>query len=134
MLQPIHFLHIIVMSSMMAFFALPAAAAADDNYASALSQEASGNPMVSVSRRMASSGRGGLIGREDPAEVKAARLGIITPYGKNALVQELRAYYPASYHHFRGLDRGKVQVLVDEFEDNGDVIKVLSLMDAMGQD
>jgi len=120
---------------MAAVFALPAAAAADDDYASALSREASSNRLVSVSSRTVSAGRspyqGSLVSQEDPAEVRAARLGIITPYGKNALVQELRAYYPESYRFFRGLDRGKVQILVDEFEKTGDVVKVLGRMDHM---
>ena len=132
--QLLNLLHIFAISSMAVLFALPAAAAADDDYASALSREAEGNLIASTSTGIARpSYKGSVVTQEDPAEVRAARLGVITPYGKNALVQELRAYYPASYRSFRGLDKGRVQVLVDEFEDSGDVIKVLSLMDKMAQ-
>jgi len=133
--QPLHFLRFLAISMMALVFALPAAAAADDDYASALSREASNNRIVSVSRTVSvdrSQYQGSLMNQqEDPADVRAARLGVITPYGKNALVQELRAYYPSSYRFFRGLDRSKVQVLVNEFENTGDVVKVLSLMDKM---
>ena len=136
MLKSLYFLTILAISSMAAWFALPAVAAADDDYAGTLSREATRNPMVSVSIGTAQlsprlSHEGFLAVQDDPADVRAARLGIITPYGKNALVQELRAYYPESYRLFRGLDRGKVQVLVDEFENTGDVVKVLGRMDQM---
>lgn len=132
--QLLHFIQLIAISSVALLFALPAAAAADDDYVSALSREASGDSQVLVATgRVRPSYEAGSSAQVDPDDVKAARLGIITPYGKNALVQELRAYYPASYRSFRGLDRGKVQVLVDAFKDSGDVTKVLSLMDGMVQ-
>ena len=140
MLKFPHFITTLLISSMATWFALPAVAAADGDYASALSREAKLSPMVSVSVTTArlsqqapqpSYSKNSTAAQEDPAEVRAARLGVITPYGKNALVQELRAYYPASYRFFRGLDRDRVQVLVDEFENSGDVTKVLSLMDKM---
>ena len=67
----------------------------------------------------------------EDTEITAARLGVMTPYGKRALVQELRNYYPASYRDFRGLDNAQVNELVVLFEANGNLNQVLANMDQM---
>jgi len=68
---------------------------------------------------------------EAATEVTAARLGVTTPYGKKALVQELRNYYPGSYSTFRGLSREQVNELVRLFSAGGDLNQVLAKMDRM---
>ena len=65
-------------------------------------------------------------------EITAARLGVMTPYGKRALVQELRNYYPGSYRDFRSLDGVQVNELVVLFEQSGNINQVLGRMDKMG--
>jgi len=65
------------------------------------------------------------------SEITAARLGVMTPYGKRALVQELRNYYPGSYREFRTLDGQQVNELVMLFEQTGNLNQVLAKMDRM---
>lgn len=64
-------------------------------------------------------------------DIQAARLGITTPVGKEALVQELRNYYPGSYRAFRGLDSEQVSELVELFSNTGELGDVLMRMDTM---
>ena len=67
----------------------------------------------------------------EKTEITAARLGVMTPYGKRALVQELRNYYPGSYREFRTLDGQQVNELVMLFEVTGNLNQVLAKMDGM---
>lgn len=68
---------------------------------------------------------------DESTEITAARLGVMTPYGKRALVQELRNYYPGSYRDFRSLDSAQVYQLVVMFEQSGNLNEVLAKMDKM---
>ena len=68
----------------------------------------------------------------ESTEIRAARLGVMTPYGKRALVQELRNYYPGSYRDFRSLNTAQVNELVVLFEETGNLNEVLAQMDTMG--
>lgn len=107
--------------------ALPVAAVADKDYAGALEREAGGTRVTVV----APTAR--VVGVEpfDPMAVRAAQLGVITPYGKAALVDELRSYYPGAYRSFRALSDSQVRQLVLEFEQHANIVSVLSLMDGM---
>jgi len=67
----------------------------------------------------------------EETDIQAARLGITTPVGKQALVQELRNYYPGSYRTFRGLDPQQVKELVELFSNTGELGDVLMRMDTM---
>jgi len=69
--------------------------------------------------------------KNESTEIKAARLGVMTPYGKRALVQELRNYYPGSYRDFRSLNTDQVNELVVLFEQTGNLNQVLAHMDTM---
>lgn len=94
--------------------ALPAAAAADKEYADALEREA---------------GQTGVV--QYPSELAIGRSGPVAEDVERALVEELRSYYPASYRAFRGLTEQQVEQLVAVFAERADIIAVLKEMDRM---
>ena len=70
-------------------------------------------------------------GDRESREIIAARLGVMTPYGKRALVEELRNYYPGAYREFRRLNTKQVNDLVALFVESRNLNQVLANMDQM---
>jgi hypothetical protein len=121
---------------MAALSAWPVAAAnalSNDDFLAMTNSQANETDMPDSSKVQQSAQEAAVVnGDAESTEITAARLGVMTPYGKRALVQELRNYYPGSYRDFRSLSSGQVDELVVLFEQSGDLNQVLARMDHMG--
>ncbi len=102
-----------------------ATAAADTRYLDQLSREA-GAPTSSPPPTASTS-------PSDSEAVVAARLGVITPFGRRALERELRSLYPRAYRSYRRLSPDQSVALWEIYDQTGSTIKVLEELDTLAQ-
>ena len=102
-----------------------ATAAADPRYLDQLSREAGTTPSSPPPTASDSP--------SDSEAAVAARLGVITPYGRKALERELRSLYPRAYRSYRKLSPDQSVALWEIYDQTGSTIKVLEELDTLTQ-